>query len=61
MPSLDYSRQNIDNIKIYSDLVDHNFITTHPDMCLKNQKINLKNVHFFFVPVDRNIECFECL
>jgi glycosyltransferase involved in cell wall biosynthesis len=58
MPSLDYSRQNIDNIKIYSDLVDHNFITTHPDI-LKRQKINLKNVHFFFVPVDRNIECFS--
>jgi len=58
MPSLDYSKKNIDNIKIYSDLVDHNFITTHPDV-LKKQKINIKNLHFFFVPVDKNIECFD--
>jgi len=58
MPSLDYSKKNIENIKIYSDLVDHNFITTHPDV-LKKQKINIKNVHFFFIPVDRNIECFD--
>jgi hypothetical protein len=58
MPSLDYSKKNIENIKIYNDLVDHNFITTHPDV-LKKQKINIKNVHFFFIPVDRNIECFD--
>ena len=58
MPSLDYSKKNIENIQIYSDLVDHNFITTHPDV-LKQQKINIKNVHFFFIPVDRNIECFS--
>jgi glycosyltransferase involved in cell wall biosynthesis len=58
MPSLDYSKKNIENIKIYSDLVDHNFITTHPDV-LKKQKISIKNVHFFFIPVDRNIECFD--
>ena len=58
MPSLDYSKKNIDNIRVYSDLVDHNFITTHPDE-LKKQKINIKNLHFFFVPVDKNIECFD--
>ena len=57
MSSLDYSDQNISNISLYSDIVDHNFITTHPSI-LKN-KINLDNFHFFFVPVDSNIECFD--
>ena len=58
MPSLDYSKKNLKNISIYSDLVDHNFITTHPDI-LKKQKIKIKNVSFFFIPVDKNIECFN--
>ena len=57
MSSLDYSDQNISNISLYSNIVDHNFITTHPSI-LKN-KINLDNFHFFFVPVDSNIECFD--
>jgi glycosyltransferase involved in cell wall biosynthesis len=57
MPSLNYSKQNISNINLYSDFVDHNFITTHPSI-IKN-KINSKNLHFFFVPVDKNIECFD--
>jgi glycosyltransferase involved in cell wall biosynthesis len=57
MPSLDYSKQNLSNIKLYSDFVDHNFITTHPSI-IKN-KVNSNNFHFFFVPVDRNIECFD--
>jgi hypothetical protein len=58
MPSLDYSKQNISNIKLYSDVVDHNFITTHPSI-LKNKVVNNANFHFFFVPVDKNIECFD--
>lgn len=57
MPSLDYSNQNISNIGLYSNFVDHNFITTDPSI-LKN-KFNLDNFHFFFVPVDKNIECFD--
>ena len=57
MPSLNYSKQNISNIKLYSDFVDHNFITTDPSV-LKNE-INTNNFNFFFVPVDRNIESFE--
>ena len=57
MPSLAYSKQNISNIKLYSNFVDHNFITTHPSI-IKN-KINSNNFHFFFVPVDKNIECFD--
>jgi glycosyltransferase involved in cell wall biosynthesis len=56
MPSLNYSKQNISNIKLYSNLVDHNFITTHPSVLKK--EIN-NNFHFFFVPVDKNIENFE--
>ena len=58
MPSLEYSRYNILNIKRYSDLVDHTFITTHPEELFKQDK-NIKNIHFFFIPVDRNIEFFD--
>lgn len=57
MPSLNYSKQNISNIKLYSDYVDHNFITTDPSIL--NKTINKNNFHFFFVPVDKNIETFE--
>jgi glycosyltransferase involved in cell wall biosynthesis len=58
MQSLDYSKQNIKNLTYYADLVDHNFITTDPSV-LKKQNIFIKNLNFFFVPVDRNIECFN--
>ena len=58
MKSLKYSQKNINNIMQYSKYVDHNFITTDPSI-LKKQKINLKNPHFLFVPVDKNIECLN--
>ena len=58
MPSLDYSKTNIKNISNYANLVDHNFITTDPSI-FKKQNTNIKNLHFFFVPVDKNIECFD--
>ena len=58
MPSLDYSKTNIQNIASYANLVDHNFITTDPSI-VKKHNINIKNLHFFFVPVDQNIECFD--
>ncbi len=58
MPSLAYSKKNIENISIYSNLVDHNFVTTDPSI-IKKQNISIKNLHFFFVPVDKNIECFD--
>ena len=58
MPSLDYSKTNIANILNYANLVDHNFITTDPSVINKNSN-NLNNFHFFFVPVDKNIECFD--
>jgi len=57
MPSLNYSKQNISNINLYSNFVDHNFITTHPSV-LKNKTFS-ENFHFFFVPVDKNIERFD--
>ncbi len=57
MQGLDYSRKNLANINYYAELVDHNFITTHPSV-IKN-RVNNKNVHFFFVPVDRNIERYD--
>ena len=57
MPSLNYSKQNISNIKLYSNSVDHNFITTDPSVIKK--QVNSENFHFFFVPVDRNIELFN--
>ena len=58
MPSLDYSKTNIKNIANYANVVDHNFITTDPSI-FKKQNLNIKNLHFFFVPVDQNIECFD--
>ena len=58
MKSLNYSRKNVQNISNYSDIVDHNFITTDPNI-LKKQIKNIKNLHFFFVPVDKNIECLD--
>ena len=36
----------------------NNFITTHPNVLNKQNK-SIKNIHFFFVPVDKNIECFD--
>ena len=58
MKSLKYSKKNIENISYYSDIVDHNFISTDTSI-LKKEIKNIKNLHFFFVPVDKNIECFD--
>ena len=58
MPSLKYSYNNIENIRKYSDLVDHTFITTDTNELKKYAK-DIKNTHFFFVPVDKNIEYFD--
>ncbi len=56
MSGLEYSKLNLSNINLYSDFVDHNFITTDPSI-IKNK--SNKNFHFFFVPVDKNIERFD--
>ncbi len=58
MKSLKDSQANIDKISYYGNLVDHNFITTHPSVFLKQNK-NINNLHFMFIPVDKNIECFD--
>ena len=58
MPSLNYSKKNIQNIQLYTNHVDHNFITTDPQV-LNKQNIKINNLHFFFIPVDKNIECFD--
>ncbi len=58
MKSLKDSKANIQKISHYENNVDHNFITTHPSVFLKQNK-NIKNLHFMFIPVDKNIECFD--
>ena len=58
MPSLEYSKKNINNISHYGKHVDHNFITTHPSIFTK-QKKDINNLSFLFVPVDKNIECYN--
>ena len=58
---LDYSKQNISNIKKYSQIVDHTFLTTSPEILFQKSNFfkNKNNFHFFFVPVDKNIEEFS--
>jgi len=58
MKSLKDSKANIQKISHYGNIVDHNFITTHPSVFLKQNK-NINNLHFMFIPVDKNIECFD--
>ena len=58
MPSLEYSRVNIQNIANYNGYVDYNFITTDPKIFNKNNS-KIKNMNYFFIPVDPNIECFD--
>ena len=58
MKSLKESRTNIQKISYYGKIADHNFITTHPSIFLKQNK-NINNLHFMFIPVDKNIECFN--
>ena len=58
MPSLKDSKSNIEKIQYYNNYVDYNFITTDPSV-LKKQKKKLKNTRFLFIPVDKNIECYN--
>ena len=58
MPSLKDSKLNINKILKYKDYTDHTFITTDPSVFNKHDK-SLKNIHFFFIPVDKNIESYE--
>ena len=50
MPSLDYSKQNISNISLYSNHVDHNFITTDPSI-IKQKQISLIFIFLYAVDV----------
>jgi len=52
------SQKNIDNINNYSNIVDNTFITSDTSVLKKTLK-SIKNLNFFFVPVDRNIECYN--
>ena len=58
MPSLKDSKSNINKISYYGNEVDHNFITTDPSVFYKQNK-QINNLHFIFIPVDENIECFD--
>jgi hypothetical protein len=58
MPNNTISKNNISNIEYFSNFVDHTFITTDKSVLNKSIK-NIKNLDFFFVPVDQNIECFN--
>ena len=58
MDSLKDSKLNINKILKYKDYTDHTFITTDPDVFKKRDK-SLKNLHFLFIPVDKNIESYE--
>ena len=58
MTSLKDSKSNIEKIQYYNNYVDYNFITTDPSV-LKKQKRKLKNTRFLFIPVDKNIECYN--
>ena len=58
MKSLKDSKSNIDKISFYGNMVNHNFITTHPSVFLRQNK-DINNLHFMFIPVDKNIERFN--
>ena len=57
MESLSDSKNNIKKIKDFENLLDSTFITTAPEIVRKS--INIKNLNFFFIPVDRKIECYD--
>ena len=45
-------------INKFKSIVDHTFVTTDISVLRKNN-LKIKNLHFLFIPVDRNIECFD--
>jgi glycosyltransferase involved in cell wall biosynthesis len=58
MPSLSDSSINVSKISFYKKYTDHTFLTTHPSV-FKQTNDRIKNLHFLFIPVDRNIECYD--
>ncbi len=58
MKSVPDSINNLNKIVKFNKIVDHSFVTTDPNI-LKDRNKNLKNINFFFIPVDKNIETFD--
>ena len=58
MSSLPDAKNNIEKINKFKSIVDHTFVTTDIGALRKNN-LKIKNLHFLFIPVDRNIECFD--
>ena len=58
MNGLPDAKVNIEKISKFKSIVDHTFITTDVDVLKKND-VKIKNMHFLFIPADRNIECFN--
>ncbi len=58
MDGLEDSSKNISKLHKYLDYVNHSFVTTDPAI-IKNKNNEFKNLNFLFIPVDRNIECFN--
>ncbi len=58
MKSVPDSINNLNKIVKFNKIVDHSFVTTDPNV-LKDRNKNLKNINFFFIPVDKNIETFD--
>ena len=58
MKGLEDSINNLNKISSVNDIVDHSFITTHESV-LKKRNNKLKNLSFFFPPVDANIERYS--
>ena len=58
MEGLEDTIFNINKISSFKSIVDHTFITTAPSVFKKHNN-DLKNLHYIFIPVDRNIECYD--
>ncbi len=58
MDGLEDSKKNINKLHKYLNYVDQSFVTTEPKIIQKKNK-GFDNLNFLFIPVDRNIECFN--
>ena len=58
MTSIKDTFLNINKIYKYKNYVDNTFVTSNIDV-LKSRKLDTSNIHYLFIPVDRNIECFD--
>ena len=58
MNGLPDAKNNIEKITKYKSFVDHTFVTTDINV-LKKNNVKIDNLHFLFIPADKNIECFN--